>query len=334
MSIFRKSAIGLAILGLAGSAYASTMSGVFIGVDALDMQPRNGDMDFVNLFPAADGGEVFTESVHPSFTWDFRLFGGIKFCGNDDLTISWTHFHTNNFNYDVADPTDGANVRWLDFASGTGWTDIFATVQYNLDDVSGVFGHTINLMAWNFRFAGGLEWTKLNTYMTVGATDTTGAFSNEAISDLHGFGPRVEFDMTYNMPWGFAAFAKTNAALLIANRHIELEATQPTTVTDIDSYDWSRRHVVVPKLGIKLGLSFGHVWGDVGGEGAVGSPTFVSLEAGWQAEAYIHAVERPEGFGNDDGLSATDQFSNLSTKTSNYAYEGLFVGVTFATSWF
>src|ERR1700692_2859481 len=87
-SIFKRSAIGMIVLGMAGTAMATThhykavesapanngmwsthMNGFFIGVEGLDLQPRNGDLDFVTLSPSNDSAYVI-KAIDPDTQWD------------------------------------------------------------------------------------------------------------------------------------------------------------------------------------------------------------------------------------------------------------------------
>lgn len=330
--IFKQSAIAIAIIGLAGSGYAGTLTGAFIGGEGLDLQPRNGDQDFITVLPSTTPGVISTSALHSSYSWGFRIFAGLNFCGGEDLTVSWLRFHTNNTNnFPNAFSTPGdlltSNPRFL--YSST-WADVFDKISYDLDEVYAVFGHTMNMGPWAFRLAGGAEWARLNSNMEVNGFDTSDELfaGNQATSQMHGIGPRVEIDMTYNLPMNLSLFARTNLAMLIASRQIALNAFDPDEFND---FTWSTRHVVVPKVGIKLGVGYNFAFGNMGGEGAAGMGSALTLEAGWQADSYIHAVERPEGFGNTD----TNVFAaNLQTRTSNYGVEGLFLGAKLSTGWF
>lgn len=344
--IFRKSAIGLAILGFAGAASAGTLTGAFIGAEGVDFQARNGDLDFVTVYPTATPGVISTTNIHPTYSWGYRIFGGLTFCDNEDITVSWLRYHTSNEN-DFGTPVGtsptsplASTVRWLDTGgSGTDdvWTSIAGNVNFDLDDVYGVFGHRVMLGPWTVRFAGGLDWVRLNSDMDVAATQTVSGTSSDyeydAHSHMHGFGPRVEFDFVYHLPYGFAAFAKPTATLFIATREVTLDGDDSPTA--INTYDFSHRYVVVPKVGIRMGLAYTYGFGDVGGEGAgpMNNCAF-TIEAGWQADAYIHAIERPEGFNNGTGaMSGTTGISNTTTKVSNYAFQGFFIGGMLSTNW-
>jgi hypothetical protein len=78
------------------------------------------------------------------------------------------------------------------------------------------------------------------------------------------------------------------------------------------------------------------MFGNSGGEGACGP--VLNLNAGWEADTYIHAIERPEGdvssYFEGGGGFVQRRFSGdtfADTKTSNFSMQGLFLGVN--VSW-
>lgn len=333
--LFRKTAIALAILNVASITYAGTVTGVFIGGDAVDLQPRNGDLDFLTVFPT--GIQVFPSpssvinvyGIHPSYNWDFRLFGGVNFCGGEDLTVSWLRFHTRD-NKDFGTPNGfGSSVLTSQprYLGTTFWRDISSYASFNLDEVYGEYAHTTHLGAWDLRFGGGVEWARLDSDLQIaGAIGAEGGFvplGYLAESNMHGFGPRVAIDMIYKMPYNLSVFAKTNLVALIARRQIELNPTE-INVTTPDFY-FSNRHTIIPKMGIRLGAGYEYFFGGMGGEGAACQNASLGVEAGWQNDIYIHAIERPDG--------NNPPTSNYITKVSNFGVEGFFISAKLSTNW-
>jgi hypothetical protein len=216
------------------------------------------------------------------------------------------------------------------------WDVVQGKVDFDLDDVYGVWGHTINFNnPWSVRYAAGFEYAKLDSDMTVSAEefdDTDGLIGFTSHSHLKGFGPRVEFDMTYHLPSNFALFANAHAALLVSKRKISLNP-QDFIDSDIDflSTYYSSRHVVVPKFGTRLGVSYSTMFGQAGAEGCSG--TALTINAGWEVESYVHAIERPESsfFGVDRVQQSASSFT--STKTSNFGHSGFFLGLTLSSGW-
>lgn len=288
------------------------------------------------VFPNIDTGAIDNAAIKPSYKWDWRIFGGVKFCDHEDITLSWLRFHTSDSN-SIGTPTSltagipGVTFpRWLDDDT---WMNVNASVTFNLDEAYGVYGHTVNVNAWSMRFAGGVEWAKLHSTMTDHATSfTTGdVFGYQAKSKLRGVGPRVEFDLAYHLPYGFAVFGDTNLAMLIGTRDVYLDS-QDTLFGFFPGDNFGTRHVTIPKLGAKLGLAYTYAFGQLGGEGAGGTLSTVSLAAGWEGDAYIHAVERPVD-GSVVFTSAGSGIANMDTKVSNYSDQGLFLGVKLSCDW-
>lgn len=356
-SFFKRSAISIVVIGMAGSVCAAKptvvtsntwspqVTGVFLGVEGLDLRPQNGDLDYVTVFPPSGiaNGSFNTDSISTSYHWGWRVYGGIKVTENDDLTLSYMSLNTSQS--DSVAPTGtvfGVGVsapRWL-FTFP--WGSVNGHVTFDLKDAYAVWGHTIYFNnPWSVRFAGGVEWAKIDSDMTVTATDTIPladpaptTVGYEAESTTKGVGPRVEFDLTYHLPYGFALFGNVNGALLASTRDISLNLTNTTQTTfDLFGSDYSNRHVVIPKFGARLGVSYSYTWGQAGGEGC--RATTLMVDAGWQAESYIHAIERPDfnPGAEDEGLLQGSSSSFATTKTSNFSDSGLFIGIQLGTDW-
>lgn len=356
-SIFKRSAIGLVVLGMAGSAMAMShakaapaaapmpassgmwsphMNGWFVGVEGLYLQGRNGDTDFLTVQPESEHDAFHSINVSPDYNWNWRIFGGVKFTDNDDITLSWFRMR-NDASEDFAN-SNGLYVAPRFFHSSDEWADLYSKVTFDLDDVYGVWGHTIHFNnPWTVRFAAGLEYAKLDSDFTVsGNYSTHGRQTYVSENEFKGFGPRVEFDMTYHLPYNVALFANTNAALLVGHRDISLNGfDDEDRGYFISNFDYSDRDVVVPKFGMRLGASYSMMFGQAGGEGPCSSLT---LSAGWQVESYIHAIERAgAGYGGDVSTAAKSVqggwYGDSSTKTSNFSDQGLFLGLSYSSDW-
>lgn len=361
-SFFKRSAISVIVLGMAGSVYAAMpqhqlsnnsswspqVSGAFIGVEGLDLRPLNGDLDYVTIFPTTSTGVFNTDNISTSYHWGWRVYGGIKVTDNDDLTLSWMQLNTSqNDSVGLDGVTQTAAPRWLSSFPFTfiNFTSVNGHVTFDLDDAYLVWGHTINFNnPWSLRFAGGLEWAKINSNLTVTA-DTNdplpagaGVIGFESKSRARGFGPRAELDMTYHLPCGFALFGNANGALLVSTRDISIFPTNvEQTEFDFFGSDYSDRHVVIPKFGARLGASYSYTWGQAGGEGC--RTTTLMVDAGWQVESYIHAIERPLAVGSSEISPGVTQQPgpflsfDSDTKVSNFGDSGLFIGIQLGTDW-
>lgn len=343
-SFFKKSVISMFVMGMAGTSFAMSghnmnqsnamwsphMTGWFIGLEGLDLRPENGDLDYVTLFPASgiSNGSFSTQAISPDYQWSWRLYGGIKFTDNDDITLSWLRMRANDSD-SVGIPT--GNSSQPRFSDSSTWTSVEGKVDFDLDNIYGVLGHTINFNnPWSVRYAAGFEYAKLNSDMTVNGTNSSfEGVGFTADSHLSGFGPRVEFNMTYHLPYNFALFADANAALLISTRKISefgnFGSSNPADIT-LNSAYFSTRHVVIPHFGERLGVSYTCIFGQAGGEGA--SLSALTIDAGWQADSYVHAIERPILSFGDEGNSGS---TFNTTKTSNFGDQGFFIGLRYST---
>lgn len=343
-SFFKKSVISMFVMGLASTAIAShhgyanqpwspSYTGFFIGVEGLDLRPENGDLDYVTAFPSSSAGSFYTDNISTDYQWSWRFFGGIKFTDNDDITLSWLRMRANDSDssgFPISGP-DTAQPRWL---NDDNWTSVNGHVNFNLDEIYGVWGHSIHFNnPWSVRFAAGVEYAKINSDMSVTASNFGSEIEGvgfQADSHFRGFGPRAEFDMTYHLPSNFALFANFNAALLVSTRKVSSVAIESDEdLTDLTSSYFSTRHVVVPKFGSRLGASYTWIFGQAGGEGC-GGVSALTIDAGWQVDSYIHAIERPEfGFGELETLTQT-QFEGFgTTKVSNFGDQGFFIGLKY-----
>lgn len=346
-SFFKRSAISLIVLGMAGSSYAAhtnntmwspRLTGWFIGVEGLDLRPLNGDLDYVTFFPTNVATPFAVNAISPDYQWSWRFFGGIKFTDNDDITLSWMRMRASDNDTTDIFSSAATTPRWF-FTNN--WDTVQGDVDFDLDDIYGVWGHTINFNnPWSVRFAAGFEYAKLDSDMSVLSEDfdaSDGLIGFQGDSHLKGWGPRVEIDMTYHLPANFALFANANAALLVSTRKISLNAQDLFNGEDESLFDinYSTRHVVVPKFGARLGVSYAAVFGQAGAEG--GSCTTLTIDAGWQVESYVHAIERPEqGFfsGGLAGAAPAQSLSSFtSTKTSNFGDSGFFIGLKLSSDW-
>lgn len=349
-SIFKRSAIGLAVLGLAGSSFANIshanntmwspgLTGWFIGVEGLDMRPQNGDLDYVTIVPGLTNGTFETKAISTSYDWSWRVYGGINFTDNDDLTFSWYHMNTSD--HDSITPVTGFAgnyfARWIFNNGGTGWINgIGAKVKFDIDEAYLVWGHTINFNnPWSIRFAGGVEYAKIDSDMSVSGVSTTDdlILGYQADSHTQGWGPRIEFDATYHFTNYLFWFGNTNAALLSSTRKISLNALDNDFTDGPNTFSsaFTTRHIVIPKLGMRLGLGYSFLFGQAGAEG--GCVTALTLEAGWQADAYIHAIERPlDGYISGSPTPPTIT-SMADTKVSNFTDQGWFIGLKVSSNW-
>ncbi|HFL3390223.1 TPA: Lpg1974 family pore-forming outer membrane protein, partial [Legionella pneumophila] len=98
----RKTTLSLFIIGFCNtqSSIAGTMGPVntgctgnrlFAGADGLYLQPRNDDLDYATFLV---DNYTKTLNTYLDYDWGFRLYGGIKFANNNDITIAWQRLHT------------------------------------------------------------------------------------------------------------------------------------------------------------------------------------------------------------------------------------------------
>lgn len=320
-TFFKRTAVSLVIAGMTSFAYAAVpQNGFFIGVEALDLRPMNGDLDFYSVYKNNSGYN--THSISTDYDWGWRLFGGMRFGDNDDVTLSWLRLRSSSSDHD-----DSSTYKYVQYIS-SGYDAVSAKVNFDLDEAYAVLGHTVHFNnPWSIRFAGGLTYARLDSDLKVTETfnrnnisfQPQGDVTAESDSTMKGWGPRAEFDLMYDLGSNFALFANTNISLLVAKRELDISWYENSEFEG--DYTFDTRNVVVPKLGLRLGASYTWMMGQAGAEGAGGSS--ITLAAGWQVDSYIHAVERYKEW----------QADLPTTKTSNFGDQGLFLGITFNSSW-
>lgn len=308
----------------AGEAYDKQKSykadkGYFIGIDALYLQPRNGDLDFA--YASSQTGNLLAQStinLNPDYSWGFNLFGGVAFADNNEIRLAWQRLHTK----DTKSTYFASEPRWI---SGNTWPSVNGRVTFDYDEVSGVFAHThIVSDKWRVRYGAGVNYAKINSDLTVDGLqerqDENVWYGRTGYSDFNGVGPRIEANIFYDLTQHVTLFADGNTALLIGNRGVSLDSTDSG-----HTYTFADRHVTVPKLGLRLGLNYTNKMGLIGGEGSM---TLFTLEAGWQAETYIDAIERPLLLGPVGGEGDTvSPRSSVLSQTSNFSNQGPFLGI-------
>lgn len=340
---FKKSVLALAALGFASTSFAGVFTGIFGGIEGTYLQARNDDLRFVTVYPGLITGDITKiDNIYlpgDNNDWSYRLFGGMNFCGGEDVTFSFFIFNTSDSRA-IPDPV-GTNTlpgisqpRWL---PSNPFSNIHGKIVNRLSDYYLEFGHTWSIAEpWTLRVAGGAEYTHLDSNMTVQGTlptPTIPATGYESRSGLRAVGPRIAIGSNYNVPYGLSVFARGNAALLVGHRNITLDTLYTTPTNAFPSFYYKQRIPVVPKFGIRAGIGYQQTFGVVGGEGGA-SPTGTTfrVEAGWQAEAFIHAIERPAG--NTSSRQALSPIvNNTDTVMSNYTYEGPFVTLSMNTYW-
>lgn len=323
-----KSIIKLSLLGLSLAVSGITLaqntgsytSGFFIGGDGLYLQPRNGDMDYVTLYPANVNQAFNTQAIDTDYHWGFDVFGGLRIGDHDDVTVGWKHLYTSD-NDGVGNLGDSrtSTPRW---GLTSSWNSVNGKVNYDWDAVFAELGHTMQInQPWQVRLAAGLEYGKLNNDMTVSsffADEEDEIYGYAVKSSFRGIGPRASFNMMYHFNHSFALFADANLALLVAQRTVDLNSLN---INDgkCPSAEFDERKVITPKVATKLGLRYSY---DFAHEGS--GNTRLNIDAGWEATTYIHAVER---------LGDSGVYGTVSTRVSNYANQGAFIGASIDYDW-
>lgn len=313
MARFKKTSMSIFAIGVTclPSAFATSY---FAGIDALYLQPRNDDLDYVGVFNP--NGSFQISNLDPDFQWGFRLYTGKEFNNSNDVTLSWQHLHSSNSGDTLGGLDSPIFPKWL-FVSI--WQNIHGHATFDYDEVYAVLAHTQNLQSpWQVRYGFGPEYARIHSEINVSAFNLNSsiAVGHSDASHFNGIGPRFEGNLFYNLNKSLNVFINANTALLIGDRDVSLNATDKI---DNTSKIYSGHNTVVPKVGLQLGINYSQPIGIIGGAGNVA--TTIDLQAGWQTETYFSAIEHAE-----TGIIGGEGASLLTTKTSNYNNQGVFLG--------
>lgn len=322
-NIFKVGMVFLAALGFSSASiaqpswYLPYLTGFYVGLNGVDFQSRNGDQDFIQVFPASQQSDFNINTLSSRYHSGFAVFGGINFC-EDDIAFNWLRFNSNDQN-PFGTPTSTSIIvsqpRWENFSL---WKNIYSRVRYDLDAAYVVIGHTIHPTVWDIRFAAGLEYVNLdsNMFVTSNLLSTPGVtYGHDASSRLKGIGPRIEVDMNYHLPYQFSLYGNANLALLSSTRSVVLNNLNTLDNTNF-AVNLTRRTIYVPKFGMKLGVNYEYAFcmqDELGNQ----VRNSLLLQAGWMVDSYIHVVER-----------VSNDSVNTATTISNYSYSGFFFGFT------
>ncbi|WP_419420517.1 Lpg1974 family pore-forming outer membrane protein [Legionella sp. D16C41] len=306
----------LSTAGTMGPVSVCDQTSLFVGINALYLQPRNDDLDYVTVFT---NRPTYTSNVDLNYDWGFNLFGGIKFYNNNDLTVSWQRLHTSDHNVTFPSEEFAVEPRWLPQGA---WTSVLGRARFDYDEVSGVIAHTsLFNNGWLIRYGIGADYAEIDSRFLVYATTDTvtvnRGFTNTSV--FHGVGPRIEGDVFYNLYQELNVFASANAALLIGSREFYLSAQRSS---DSSRY-FDDRLTQVPKLGLRVGLDYKYPIGLL----STGKRAVIDFQVGWQAETYFDAIERP----STGVIGGEGSLSTFLPRTSNYNNQGLFFGVALST---
>lgn len=306
------------------AATNSYINGIYAGVEGLEYEALNGDQDYMTV-AFLNVSKVDTGRVPSKYDLGGRYYAGIRFNKNYDLSGSWTRFNTKLSDF-YGTPRDSSGTifpnlpRWLFINS---WINTGSTITYNLDDMYLEFGRTFNFNPFTIRTAFGAEYAALDSTQRITSQlefveDEIYGYDN--INRVRGIGPRVAANMAYELGYGFDVFADANLAMLISERKLVFDSL------NIDGGKcpgifYHPRRVVIPEIGVKLGLGYKYRFGCEFDGNSMSAYT-LSIRGGWQGTTYVHAIERVlEAYVLTVNESQT-------TRPSNYSNQGFFLGAT------
>lgn len=313
------------------AAWQDHLNGAFVGFEGIDIRQMPEDTEYL-ASQELDTGAVKFNRIPTGYQWAWRVWLGVNLTGNDDVTASWMQIRLNDTRV-INHPSNVLSLpRW---SLRDIWENINGRYTSDLDEVYAVWGHRLKVNdRWELRWAAGAEYARINNTLTVTADVPTLAFLTfgyKGKSRLNSMGPRLELDAIWHVPYGcgFAIFAKTNLALLAGKRTVEMQNINLNPVVFIaipDSF-YDTDYTVVPKIGMRVGGSYSHVFGQAGAEGMTCCRlTTFTLELGWMEESWIHAIARAE-------QSNIGTFSYNVTDAQNFNVQGFFLGLNINSDW-
>lgn len=323
----KKSIVAMVALGISGAASAYYLPNThhlaqnkfFFGAEGLYLQPGAHDLNYATTL-STDGKTTKVHSLDPDYEFGFSLWAGYHLINHNDITVNWTHLFEADDSETLHTPS---SVRWQN--EGVGFDNVKGKAQFDFDNIYGVYGHTFYAHHWSLRLGAGVQYVDLSQDLKVsgngtGSNEDPISFNNKSESSFDGVGPRVEMDVLYPMRNGFGLTGHLATAMLIGKQEsdLNLEQTQSNVVSKAE-IDTSKPERVVPMVGAKAGINWTHNFGSTGPEGAFTMGPILTIEAGWQAESYIDAIDQ---FGRDNSI----QDHPLNHKTTSFTLQGPYLG--------
>ncbi|MBN9231680.1 MAG: hypothetical protein BGO90_14815 [Legionella sp. 40-6] len=288
----------LAVLGLAASslANAGTMGPTCVpgsvtvpcaaeswelGADALYLQSLYGAHKTYQLgYNPVTGIDPRIVDTGNDWDWGYRIMGAYHFGTGSDVTVNWTHFHSNASAAGTLAPFP-VSLTAVTFVPAAGYDN-----NERLDQVNIVMGQHVDFSPRdNMRMYAGMQYaniqsqaqTYINTPLIVALTGTPfNVFNN---TDYKGFGPTIGIDYNYDLYNGLYLFANGAGSLLYGTSRYQ-EGFVASEFNAITAQVYARKKAIVPSLEAKLGVNYVYNF-----------PQFaVNLDAGYQVINYFNVL--------------------------------------------
>ncbi|MFT4058172.1 MAG: Lpg1974 family pore-forming outer membrane protein [Legionella sp.] len=284
----------IAVLGLAASglANAGTMGPVCVpgnvtvpceaskwelGADALYLRSLYGAEKTYQYQFSPQVGTIYIKDVGNSWDWGYRLEGSYYFSTGNDVTVNWTHFHSN---------ANHANIIAFLPLSPVAIPSLFKNSDH-FDQVNVVMGQHVDFSMKNkMRIYAGMQYANIQsmaqTYITnpevvALTTSPLNIFNN---TDYKGFGPTLGVNYTYDLYNGLSIVANGAGSLLYGTARYH-EGIVVSNFGLIEAQAYARKKAIVPSLEAKLGLNYTYNFA----QGMI-----VNLDAGYQVINYFNVL--------------------------------------------
>jgi hypothetical protein len=245
------------------------------------------------------------KDVRNDWDWGYRLTGSYHFNTGNDVTVNWTHFHSN---------ARAANI--LTLIAGT---DLLMPSDFvgkdRFDQVNIVMGQHVDLgMRDHMRFYAGMQYANIqamaqtfitNPAIVAAVGSPLNLFDN---TDYKGFGPSIGIDYSYDIYNGLSLTANGSGSILYGTSRYH-EGLVVTDFNLIEAQVYARKKAVVPSLEAKLGLNYAYNF-------AQGT---VNINAGYQAINYFSVLT----------TQPFQMLTNLDFASVNYGLFGPYFGLKY-----
>jgi hypothetical protein len=232
--------------------------------------------------------------IHPDYHFGFDVDLDVIFHkANTNLMLNWEHFHSSDSSSKKVASEDMLGPFFEIGPNASPYNKAHGKVHFRFDEANVDYGLLVNFgdrMQANL-FAGvSYAYIKETLTSKYFSPDDTYTRSIKVPSRFSGAGPQVGFNFSYRIIDGFHLTGDAAASLLVGSmkNHTSYKSVSPElepldiTPPNKQSTRVTKRTQVVPGLEGKLGLAYSYTFR---------KHYMISLEAGYEAQIYINALQ-------------------------------------------
>ena len=313
--------------------YLSAPSHYFdIEFTALVLQPTASNTHYAaEAFPIpapTPNWEIY--DINPDYHFGFNIaIGGISHCTNSDLRANWKHFHSTDSD-SVSIPRQDMIGPFFEIGPDESpYKSAKGHVTFHFDQANLVSGMFLNVGdRLKTHFFGGINFARVKETLSSYYADDSRSISRSVTvpSLFSGAGPQLGVDFCYQIVKGFHLTGGGSTSLLVGpqKNSTTFKSYSPDlaglgiTPPNFQTTTGHQKTQVVPGFEGKLGLSYCFNFCD---------HYMVKLEAGYEAEIYLNAIQSVDLGSQVIGLTDIEETTGVYARTfqqvlSNFALAG------------